>query len=124
MSYTIAQPENRIADALEGWHWIGLSGKTPIVVTAFADVFFQANDGIYFLDTVEGKLNKIAVSQEELESLLKSEESKDHYFLSGFIDRAISENLLLNEEECYDFKVHPIIGGKFEFENIEKRSNT
>ena len=99
-----------------------MSGKTPILVTAFADVFFHSQDGIYFLDTLEGKLNRVADSKSDLEKMLDSEEGKDHYFLAGFIERAHRENLILNPEECYDFRLHPIVGGEMNFENIEKRS--
>src|SRR5450830_925122 len=122
MRYFISPDSKTLSDALDAWKWIGLAGKTPIRVTAFADVFFSAIDGIWFLDTIEGKLIRVSGSEIELDQMLETLENKDHYLLAGFIERAETENNELNGDECYDFKLHPIVGGSITYENIEKRS--
>ena len=122
MSAFIYPPSARVADALDGWKWLDLAGKVPVLVTAFADVFLQASDGIWFLDTYEGKLKKICETKEQLHDLLHTEKAQDLYLFAPFVQRAISEGMALTEEECYDFKLHPVVGGALEMENIEKRS--
>jgi hypothetical protein len=116
--YFITPPAKVVADALEAWGWIGIADRRPILITAFADVFFDSSDGVWFLDTLEGKLKRVCGTRVELESILATEEGKDLYLLSGFIDRAVRESMLLKEEECYDFRVHPVVGGAIDYSNV------
>ena len=116
--YFITPPAKVVTDALEAWEWIGLAGKRPILITAFADVFLESEDGVWFLDTLEGKLKMVCPTRGDLDGLLATEEGKDLYLLSGFIDRAVDESRVLKEGECYDFKVHPVVGGAIDFSNV------
>lgn len=116
--YSITPSAKAIADALEAWSWIGIAEKRPILITAFADVFFDSTDGVWFLDTLEGKLKRVCGTRDELEAILATNEGKDLYLLSGFIDRAIRESRFLKAEECYDFRLHPIVGGPIDYSNI------
>lgn len=119
--YFINPPIDKIKRALESWHWIGLEGKEPVKVTAFGDVFLQDKKGIWFLDTIEGTLKEVCNSLNELDDIIKSEANQDHYLLAGFVIRAINEGMLLDEGQCYDFKINPVLGGKIEFENIDRQ---
>jgi len=120
MNYLINIDENSILTALESWQWLEFSGKKPILVTAFADVFFSGESGIYFLDTVGGSLQFVAQSRQELEEVLSTEEGKEQFLLSNLVELANQENMFLLNGEAFDFKVHPTLGGKIEIENIEK----
>ena len=42
--------------------------------------------------------------------------------LSGFVERAIREGTVLKQEECFDWKLPPIVGGSVDYSNVEKRS--
>lgn len=118
--YYITPAPAQITDALESWRWIGIEGKQPWLVTAFADVFFDSPDGIWFLDTLEGKLKKVGETKAEVEHTLATEEGKDLYLFSGWVDRAIREGRILGNDECYDFRLHPIVGGQVDYSNVEK----
>jgi hypothetical protein len=119
--YFIAPEPAKVASALEAWSWIGVSTKKPIRVTAFADVFLQDKDGIWFLDSVEGKLKRVCATTVELDALLKTEEGKDAYLFAGFVERAHREGLTLGSGECYSFKINPVLGGAMDYRNIEKQ---
>jgi hypothetical protein len=121
MSYFIAPSEHDIFRALESWNWLPVEGKQPILVTAFADVFFCSGDEIWFLDTLEGNLKNICSSRAQLDSILSTTEGQDHYLLSPFVDRAARDGLSLTDTQCYDFKLHPRVGGAVDFANIERR---
>jgi hypothetical protein len=116
--YFITPPAKAVTDALEAWDWIGIAEKRPILITAFADVFFDSADGVWFLDTLEGKLKRVCETRDELETILATEEGKDLYLLSGFIDRAIRESRVLKDGECYDFRLHPVVGGAIDYSNV------
>lgn len=108
-----------ISRALDSWDWLPIASKQPILVTAFGDIFLSAPDGIWFLDTLEGKLNRVCQTREELSQILQTEDGENHYLFAGFVERAHREGLTLGDDQCYDFKVNPVVGGKIEFENIE-----
>jgi hypothetical protein len=120
--FTISIPPEDIERGLESWSWLPLEGKSPFLVTAFGDVFFEDPDGIWFLDTIGGTLEKVADSRNELESILKSEEGENHFYMAGFVERANREGMTLSSGECYDFKLNPVLGGPIEYDNVVKSS--
>jgi len=121
MTHSIEPRREDIRRALEDWQWIGIGDREPILVTAFADIFFSSADGIWFLDTLEGTFERTHDSREQLERALSAEEGRDHYLFGGFVDRAVESGLRLRPAECYDFKLHPKVGGAIEYENVEVR---
>jgi hypothetical protein len=120
MSYFISPSSETLTNALDSWQWIELAERIPILVTAFADVFFSAHDGIWFLDTLEGKLKYVFPSHAALEAELSTEGGQDLYLFSAFVDRAIRDGNSLEENQCYDFRIHPIVGGAIEYDNVER----
>jgi hypothetical protein len=104
--------------ALESWQWLPISGKNVIRVTSFGDFFLQDGAGIWFLDTLEGKASKVCESEDELDDLLKNEAGQDHYLFGGFVERAVREGKILEEGQCYDFKLNPVVGGAIHYDNI------
>ncbi|GAB5562818.1 MAG: hypothetical protein SynsKO_44650 [Synoicihabitans sp.] len=119
-SYFIDLPESVIADALEDWTWLPIAGKKPLRVTCFGDVFFKADDGIWFLDTLEGAIGLVCPTIKEFEDILGQESGQDQYLMGGLVDRAMSEGHILNDGECYDFVVSPVLGGEASFENMQR----
>ena len=98
-----------------------LAGKKPILVTAFADVFLLNEEGVWLLDSLEGRLKRAFTTREELQQALSTQEGQDHYLFSPFVDRAIREDGALAEAQCLDFKIHPVMGGSVAYENVERR---
>ncbi|WP_298466727.1 T6SS immunity protein Tdi1 domain-containing protein [uncultured Erythrobacter sp.] len=93
---------------------------TVIAVTAFGDLFVTDADGnVAMLDTIEGKLNPVAESPEQLLALLEDEQKQDELLLAGFVLGARSDGKTLGEGECYDFTPPPILGGPMTPENFE-----
>ena len=89
-------------------------------MTKFGDWFFVNSKGhVFFLDLIEGELNEVAFSIEEFNKLKNTKAKQTEWYLDGFVFRCYDENLRLKEGECYGWKIHPMIGGKFEFENIQ-----
>jgi hypothetical protein len=111
-----------IHDGLESWDWYDFSGKTPIAVTAFGDVFFESPEGIYFLDKVSGDFSVVCDTRNELEKILNSQEGHDHYLMSELVLLARERGLVLNEGECYEFKISPFLNGPVSFDNLQKMS--
>jgi hypothetical protein len=118
----IKQDINDIKQGLEAWDWIDFSGKEPFITTCFGDVFFESNDGVYFLDTLGGTLEKVASSKEELQDILNTEEGQDHFLMAGLALAAQESGLNIGEGGCLDFKVNPAVGGPLTVENLDVMS--
>ncbi len=109
-----------LADLLAECRWLVPADYTAIQMTKFGDWFFADAVGrVFFLDLIEGNLCQVASSIAEYNQLKNTSEKQSKWFLDGFVFRCDSEGLLLHEGECYGWKVHPMIGGKFEFANIQ-----
>jgi hypothetical protein len=119
--YFIKTDPANLKSALEAWSWLNLEGKNPIRVTAFADVFFEDSHGIWFLDTLNGELQRICATTSALDDLLKSAEGKEQYLFPGFVERAAEEGAVLAAGKCYDFKINPALGGAVDYGNVEKQ---
>ena len=109
-----------VAEALDGWKWIGLDGLTPAAVSAFGDIFFRASDGsIHHLDMIDGRLQAISTSWDEFSALVQDADRRDDLLLANFVLAARKNGLILASGQCYDFKTPPAIGGEMTVAQIE-----
>jgi len=89
-------------------------------MTKFGDwVFVDPTGRVSFLNLLDGNLCQVASSVAEYNQLKGTPDKQSNWFLDGLVFRCDSEGLLLRKGECYGWKVHPMIGGKFEFANIQ-----
>jgi Domain of unknown function (DUF1851) len=118
MLLTKTFPLDTYVRALESWSWLDLAGKLPVLASLFGDVFLQDRQGYWFLDTIEGRLTMIAATQDELQTILGTEEGQDHYLLGGLAMAAERHGLRPQPGEVYGFRVPPVLGGKTELDNV------
>ncbi len=117
--YTITPTADELMRALDAWQWLDLEGKTPILASAFGDIFLEDRAGIWYLDTLQGQLQQTHATRTDLFDALCTPEGQEHYLLGGLVDRAIREGKSLGTGQCYDFKVHPALGGAIDYDNVE-----
>ena len=119
----ITVSEEDVRSALEAWNWLPITDLTVCAVSAFGEVFFKNVTGeIFQIDTVEGGLSKVSDSTSDFVNLMKLDEGQDKVLLAGFVFSMRDNGLRLENGECYDFKIPPILGGPFHIDNIEKTS--
>ena len=106
--------------ALESWTWLDFTGKTPLFASLFGDVFFEAGDGCWHLDTLDGEFARVWDSREAMEASLATPEGQDHYLLGGLAMSAERSGITLDLSEVYDLAPPPILGGPLKVENITK----
>jgi hypothetical protein len=109
----------QFAQGLESWQWIGIGAKTPRFTSPFGDVFFQAEDGIWFLDTLEGSLLRPWGSTSALKADLNTASGQDRYLLAGLAASAEHQGLTPAPGQVYGFNIPPVLGGKLDLANIE-----
>lgn len=106
---------------LMDWHWLIGADKLPILLAASGDAFVQdINEGsVHILDTVEGKLHKVADSAGEFRSLLSDRQFVSEYFAVQMVGDLRSSGCVLERGQIYSFKHPPALGGNFDVSNIE-----
>ena len=117
--FLIKPQQQEIIDGLEPWDWIDFEGKNPIAVTAFGDIFFDSSQGIFFLDTVSGQLDYVCQTKSDLEQLLNTRDGQDHYLMSELVLLARDNGLMLQDGQCYEFIIHPMLNGEIEISNLQ-----
>jgi len=85
----------------------------------FGDVVFQAEDGIWFLDTLEGSLTRTWDSTGALKADLATASGQDRYLLAGLAIGAEHQGLIPAPGQVYGFKTPPVIGGTLDLGNVE-----
>jgi len=105
--------------ALESWDWIEIGDKSPVFTSPFGDVFFRANDGCWYLDTLEGTLTRPWATADELKAALNTPEGQDRYLLAALAAGAEHQGITPTATQVYGFKIAPILGGEIGLGNIE-----
>jgi hypothetical protein len=111
------EPEQFVS-ALESWEFADLTGKTPLFTSPFGDVFLQGVDGIWFLDTLEGKVSKNWESVDELQSVLNTPDGQDSFLMAGLALAADESGKRPTTSQIFDFSIAPYLGGAVALENV------
>ena len=103
--------------------WAGLLPETEFnvwVANRFGDIVIVLNDGtVHMLDVGVGKIERLAGSRDEFASRLDDDDNADRWLLITLTDSCVAEGLTLNSGQCYGWKVPPLLGGKYEVDNVE-----
>lgn len=118
MQLTKTFAAEQFARGLESWQWLDLRGKTPRFASLFGDVFLEDESGWWFLDRLEGSIDRAWDSREALTEVLSTDQGQDQYLLGGLAIAAQANGLVLGAEEIYDFMPPPILGGQTVLDNI------
>jgi hypothetical protein len=108
-------------DALLGdWRWLVGPSLSPVVITALGDLFLRGEDGsIHWLDTVAGRLTKVAADAEEFKALMVQPEHLDEWFMPQLVGDLKEAGVSLGTGQCYSYKVPPVLSGPIDPSNIE-----
>ncbi len=104
--------------ALHGWTWLPLRGKEQVFTSLFGDVFLEAADGWWRLDTLGGDLTRCGASGAEVMAALDTTEGEDRYLHAAFARDAARRGVTPAEKEVYAFAPPPALSGSFDGANI------
>jgi len=108
------------AALLDEWRWLVPPSETPLFLTAMSDWVFGSPDGsLWLLSMLEGSYSKIADDSVQYNQLNKSQKWVEENFQSAWFDIAIGNEIKPGEAECLGWKLHPLLGGKFEVGNLQ-----
>ena len=105
---------------LNDWTWLLKKQYSPILVTAFGDMFLRDTDGrVDFLDLISGKLTQVADSVEEMQQLINIRENQVEWLMTEVFATLQAQGIYFGDGQCYSFIQPPILGGQLEPDNIE-----
>ena len=108
------------ARGLADWAWlIGDRSLQPIAASMFGDVFLQGDDGVWFLDSLEGTLTLEWPDAHALQAALNTAEGQDQYLLGGLAIGATARGVVPGPDQILTFSVPPALGGSMSPDNIE-----
>lgn len=97
--------------ALASWSWIGTGDKTPRFASCFGDMFLESLDGWWFLDTVEGTLERRWSSRDAMLADLDGNDGRAEYLLEETLNTAFGQGLRLEDDEVFAFLPPPAVTG-------------
>jgi hypothetical protein len=112
-------PSSEALHALrEYWGWLVGIDMQPFMSSVSGDVFFEAPDlTIHWLDTGGGRFERIAKDRDEFLGVLRNDGGAE-WLLSPAIDRLIDAGVTVGPDQCFAFRVLPILGGTYTPDNM------
>jgi|SRR5438046_6924127 len=106
---------------LSDWRWLVQPHFTPVLMTAFGDLFLRdQTGGVHFLDLMSGKFKQVAASQEEFERLCDDTEQRRSWFIGFLLTEIRRSRGDLAAGECYSCKTPLSLGGQLDADNFER----
>jgi hypothetical protein len=110
---------------LSEWHWLVPEFATPLFISAFGDWEFGHPDGsLWMLSLLDGDYRQVAQNAAEYNTLNKSVEWLEETFMAGWQVIAAGHGMQPGKNECLGWKLHPVLGGKFQSANLQIFSMT
>lgn len=116
----ISTPDKEAIKALaESWNWLIGDAFTPLLFTAFGDMFFEADaGGVFWLNTGTAEVERVADNVPEFNTLLR-EEIADEWLLPGLVEALLEAGKVRAEGECYTYVTLPVfVEGEYTVENL------
>lgn len=108
------------ATLLEDWRWLIGDHKQPILIASIGNAFLRDDqDGaIHLLDVGSGEMRFIAYSTEEFKELLSQKDFVTEELAVQAVGDLIQMDRRLDPGQVYGFLKPPVLGGKYEYENL------
>jgi hypothetical protein len=111
--------DETFARGLADWQWLlGDRPLRPLAASMFGDVFLQGDDGIWFLDSLEGTLTLQWSDGLALQAALNTEEGQDQFLLAGLAIGARERGIDPGPEQVFMFNTPPALGGEISADNV------
>jgi len=89
-------------------------------VSRFGDPFIVLDDGsVALLDVGRGAFERLAASREEFIARIEDVANADSWLLLPLVERCVAAGIVLGPDQCYGYKVPPMLGGEYAASNIE-----
>jgi hypothetical protein len=103
------------------WGWLIGPTKHPILVTTMGDAFLQDSEdsSVHQLDAGTGRCWQVATGREEFAKLLGDQEFIKSQFSTEALAELINQGVRLGPGQVHGFLTPPVLGGNYEYSNLE-----
>ncbi|HKF48280.1 MAG TPA: DUF1851 domain-containing protein [Terracidiphilus sp.] len=117
--YLIDQTDKDWNALLEDWVEVLPSTFTIWFVNRIGDLILAFEDGsIHLLDVGHGTIEKIAESREQFCELIDAGDNAEDWLMISLVDECRAAGITISANQCYGFKIPPLLSGKYEVSNI------
>ena len=118
--YLIDQAGQSWSELLADWNAVLPPPFTLWLVNRFGDAIVVLNDeSIHLLDVGAGRSKRIADNRDHFVELLGVEDNVNDWLMCALVDRCVAAGMKPGPNQCYGYKVPPMLGGEYDAENIE-----
>lgn len=118
--YLIDQTGKDWSEFLRDWMPPLPSSFTLWLVNRFGDAFVVADDGsVHMLDVGAGIFTRLADNRSHFADLLDADRNADNWLMIPLVDECRKAGMQLGSDQCFGFKIPPILGGKYQLSNVE-----
>jgi hypothetical protein len=116
---TITPDQDAIERLRQDWAWLLPQQWTPLLFSAFGDVFLERADGVVsWLNTGTGELVDVAADRQCFRTALAGD-AIENWFLPPLIEKLHDLGKILEPGQCYSYTIFPVFAeGKYEPDNI------
>lgn len=118
--YLIDQSGKDWGELLSGWGELLPPEFTLWMVNRFGDlVLVLADDSVHFLDIGIGQLSQIADTRENFFEVIDQGDNASNWLMIENVDRCVAAGMHPKSDQCYSYKIPPVLGGSYGLENFE-----
>ena len=106
-------------DLLDNWRWLVGPEAKLFLVSSLGDAFLMDSNGVNWLNVGDGSYTKVAESVADFQSMLSSPDKVNEWFFPQLVGDILTAGLTRAPNECFGFKLAPVLGGEYEPQNFE-----
>ncbi len=93
---------------------------TVWMVNRFCDIITILDDGsVHMLDVGVGQTHRLADNQDDFCRKIDEGNNADQWLMVSLVDACVASGMTLNDNQCYGYKLPPVLGGKYTLDNFE-----
>jgi hypothetical protein len=118
--YLIDQNGKDWAELLSGWLGALPPSFTLWLVNRFGDVFVVfEDDSVHMLDVGIGAIRRVADNRDHFSTEIDADNNANNWLMVPLVDRCVAAGLNLGDNQCYGYKIPPMLGGEYAVGNFE-----
>ncbi len=109
------------AELYADWTWLVVTVQLtkPLAISTFGDLFFQTENGVMLLDTLEGTVAVFAANENEMWQKLADEKNQKEFLLSDLVTTLREQKQVLDTDQLYLFQTPIALGGQAVSDNVK-----
>jgi hypothetical protein len=89
-------------------------------VNRFGDLFVIFDDrSVHMLDVNSGTVTRVANDRDDFAGQIDRDDNANNWLMIPLVDQCVAAGLSLRSDQCFAYRVPPILGGQYPIANVE-----